>query len=130
MTPREFEIETCNIFFENGFWALRIPKDERGAQPFDVLAIRGSEIYAFDCKVCSTPRLQLTRAEDNQLASMSLLKRRTTAYTGFLAWHEGEIYLIPFRDVEEAIKAGKASIKLVRRYADKWQHLICSGIET
>ena len=102
MTGEQFEVAVCKCLQRKGCWALRIPRNASGAQPFDILAIRGSEIWAIDCKVCSEPRLRLSRIEDNQWLAFDLLKRKTNATCGFCWYHDGKTGFI---DYETAVKA-------------------------
>ena len=112
MTGAAFEAYVCEWFKSHGYWALNIPKNKYGAQPFDVLAIKGGEIWAVDCKVCGEPRLQLSRIEDNQWLAFESLKKRTKAKCGFMCWHDGKMGFLQFEDAVEARNAGKASIRL------------------
>lgn len=109
MTGAEFERYIANLFYKNGFWVLRIPKNERGAQPFDILAIKGNTIYALDCKVCAKKSFPIDRIEDNQWISMEVIKQRTEAVAGFVIYHSDKIYFITY---EEAAKSSCVSIVL------------------
>lgn len=109
MTGAEFERYVADLFQKDGFWALRIPKNERGAQPFDILAIKGNMVYAIDCKVCERNRFPLSRIEDNQWTAMNTMKSKTNALLGFAIYHGGKIYFIKY---EEAIEATEPSIVL------------------
>lgn len=113
MTGREFERYMCKLFDQNGFWALNIPRSESGAQPFDIVAIRGDEVYTVDCKVCSdAPRFPLRRVEDNQLLAFEKVFWRTNAKIGFMVYWSGEIYFLRRADIVKAIENKQASIKL------------------
>lgn len=98
MTGAEFERYVVDLFQKNGFWALRIPKNERGAQPFDILAIRGNEVYAVDCKVCQRKSFPLSRIEDNQWMAMDVMTWKTNAKIGFVVYHEGKLFFIPYKE--------------------------------
>ena len=112
MTGEEFEIIVCNWLKDNGYWALLIPRNKSGAQPFDILAIRNSEIYAVDCKVCSEPRLRLSRIEDNQWLAFESIKKKTSATCGFVWYHEGKTGFIDYEDAVKARDLGLNSINL------------------
>ena len=98
MTGAQFERLFIEHLKDSGYWALRIPCNDRGAQPFDVIAIRGSNILAVDCKVCSQPRFETRRIEDNQRLAFELMQKRTNAWCGFACYHDGNIFMIPFGD--------------------------------
>lgn len=107
-----FENDVCSFYFKLGYWAHRIQKDERGAQPFDVIAIRGRDVIAVDCKVCSRKRFPLSRVEDNQWLSMELMQQRTKAFVGFLCHFGNKVYVLPFSVAKAEREAGAASIPL------------------
>lgn len=109
MTGAEFERLVADLFQKNGFWALRIPKNERGAQPFDILAIRGDVVYAVDCKVCERKYFSLNRIEDNQWISMDVMKRKTNAVLGFVIFHNERLFFVSY---DEAFLSETASIHL------------------
>ena len=112
MTGAEFETQVCKWFKSHGYWALNIPKNKYGAQPFDVLAIKGGEIWAVDCKVCGEKRLPLDRIEDNQWLAFESMTKLTNARCGFMCWHGGKMNFVEFEDVVAIRKTGRASIKL------------------
>lgn len=111
MTGQEFEQWACQWFRNRGYWALNIPKNKFGAQPFDVLAIRGSDIWAVDCKVCSKSRFPLSRVEDNQWLAFDLMQEITNAICGFMCWYNG-LFFIPYSLAKKNRENGNASILL------------------
>jgi len=112
MNWSKFEQIVCEWFAREGYWAHRIARDERGAQPFDVIAIKGIEVIAVDCKVCSRPHFPLSRVEDNQRMAMKIMSARTQAEIYFLCYFKGKVYVIPFDYVEAAFRQGRASLRL------------------
>ena len=80
MTGREFENQVTKKLKEAGYWVLRIPQNETGQQPFDILAIKGKRILAYDAKVLSDGhRFPFDRIEDNQYNAFELMERKTGA---------------------------------------------------
>lgn len=80
MTGREFEDYVCKKLKGAGYWVLRIPQNETGQQPFDILAIKGKRILAYDAKVLSNGhRFPLDRIEDNQYNAFELMEKKTGA---------------------------------------------------
>ena len=114
MTGAEFENVFAKWLFDKGFWALNIPKNKFGAQPFDIIAIKDDFIWAIDCKVCGQNRLDLRRVEPNQLSAFNALRTRTNAHCSFVCWHKNVMYEITFNEVEKGLSKGAASIKLER----------------
>ena len=115
MTGAEFEIALCKAFKSKGFWALNIPRNKFGAQPFDVIAIKRREIWAVDCKVCSTSRLPISRIEDNQWLAFEQMKKLTEANCGFICLYKNELYFIPIELATAAQNMNFASIKLAEK---------------
>lgn len=114
MTGTKFESEFCEILKEFGYWALNIPKNKSGAQPFDVIAIHGTAMFAVDCKVCSRASFPMTRIEDNQWTAFQMANERTNASIGIMAFYNGDIYFLPYGLLCDARSAGVKSIKLTR----------------
>lgn len=112
MTGSDFERYIAEFFKENGFWALRIPKDKRGAQPFDIIAISRDSIYAVDCKVCAKGLFSINRIEDNQWVSMEVMTRRTNAIVGFVIFRDGKVFFVEHKEAKEVVESGRKSIKL------------------
>ena len=106
----KFEQLFCNWLAENGWWAHFLAPNTSGAQPFDVIAIRGNQVYAIDCKTCESDRFSFDRIQENQyLAFKSIMWKSSNVQCGFAIWHKEELFYIPFEDVLTA--TGK-SIKL------------------
>ena len=81
MTPdRAFEERITKMLKEAGYWALRIPPNEAGQQPFDIIAIKGKRILTYDAKLLSNrTRFPLSRIEDNQYNAFELVEKKTGA---------------------------------------------------
>lgn len=102
MTGRNFEDEVAKMLKAAGYWVLRIPQNESGQQPFDILAIKGKRILAYDAKVLSTGnRFPLNRIEDNQYNAFNLIHKKTCAdEIGLLIYCEGFVNpVIKFMDI-------------------------------
>ena len=102
-----FEREVCEILAAEGYWVHFITPDARGAQPFDIIAVKDGRAVAIDCKTCVASRFGISRLEDNQICAF---ERWMACGNGMpVVWvkHDGKIYRIPYG----LIKAEK-SIKL------------------
>ena len=102
MTGREFENCVVKKLHEAGYWVLRIPQNETGQQPFDILAIKGDRILAYDAKVVSNGhRFPLDRIEDNQYNAFQLMEKKTRASEiGLLIYANGTVKpTIRFMDI-------------------------------
>ena len=61
-----FEQEMVKILSENGYWVHFISPDNRGAQPFDIVAVKNGIALAADCKTCEDHIFRISRLEENQ----------------------------------------------------------------
>ena len=64
----EFEKEMAEILAKNGFWVHFIVPDARGAQPFDIIAVKDKKAFAIECKTLVFGRryFSVERLEENQ----------------------------------------------------------------
>lgn len=125
MTGNEFEKYFCSLLQEKGYWALNIPKNSSGAQPFDVIAIKRDDIewkvMAIDCKVCSRGIFQLSRVEDNQWLAFETFSRKIgyeyyngmgSVFIGIMAYYNEKVYFLPYWYLVDCKDCGRSSIKL------------------
>lgn len=109
MTGSEFENIVCKILRAEGDWVLRIPRNEKGAQPFDILSIRRPTALAIDCKVCEANRFPLSRVEDNQWLAFEDFEKRAGC-ASLIILHKRKIYSLPFAHLRLARTMGQASV--------------------
>lgn len=115
MTGREFENLVVKKLHEAGYWVHRIHPDESGQQPFDVIAIKGNKICAYDAKVVSEgKKFPLKRIEDNQLNAFRLFEKKTNgADVGLLIFSDDEkVRFMDIGQINNALWLGKKSIDL------------------
>ena len=117
MTGSEFERKVCQWLKEQGYWALNIPRQKSGQQPFDVIAVKGNCIVALDCKVISgsSERFPLERVEVNQwLAFKSLEDKSPYSVIGLMIWHDKteRMHFVSYKQLKLARKRGESSIEL------------------
>lgn len=112
MTGREFENHVAKKLKEAGYWVLRIPQNETGQQPFDILAIKGTRILAYDAKVLSDGhRFPLDRIEDNQYNAFQLMEKKTGASEiGLLIYAEGKIRYMDISRINTEVWLCKKSV--------------------
>lgn len=69
----KFEQDMCDILAKHGYWVHFITPDARGAQPFDIIAVKDSVPYAIECKTLTYSRRYFTidRLEDNQILAFN-----------------------------------------------------------
>lgn len=115
MTGRQFEDYVVKKLHEAGYWVHRIHPDESGQQPFDVIAVKGNKICAYDAKVVTEgKRFPMKRIEDNQLNAFRLFEKKTNgADVGLLILEEsGKIRFMDIGQINTALWLGKKSIEL------------------
>lgn len=61
-----FEKRVCQELKERGWWVHFFAPDRTGAQPFDIIAVKGGNAIAVDAKTSSTHRFSIDRLEENQ----------------------------------------------------------------
>lgn len=64
-----FELEVCTIMSNLGYWVHFLSPDPRGAQPFDIIAVKNGKARAIECKTLSEDKhyFPIDRLEDNQI---------------------------------------------------------------
>jgi Holliday junction resolvase len=78
-----------------------ISPDRRGAQPFDIIAVKDDLAWAIDCKTCKDHIFRLSRLEDNQVNAFEkwLSCGNRLAYLAVL--HDEKIYMVMYYDLKE-----------------------------
>jgi len=115
MTGRQFEDHVVKKMHEAGYWVHRIHPDESGQQPFDVIAVKGNKMCAYDAKVLTEgKRFPLNRIEDNQLNAFRLFEKKTNgADIGLvILCEDGKIRFMDIGQINTALWLGKKSIEL------------------
>lgn len=67
----KFEQRMCDLLAKHGYWVHFITPDVRGAQPFDIIAVKDGKPYAMECKTLEVSKksFNISRLEDNQILS-------------------------------------------------------------
>ena len=110
MTGKNGEQVLAQDLNAKGFWVKLIPNDARGAQPFDIIAVRQKLVLMLDSKVCGQKRFPMERVEDNQWLAFEKAAKRTCACIGLICWYNGKFYYIPYSQLR--VNIGNASIPL------------------
>lgn len=101
-----FEKEFAQLLSDHGFWVHRL-QDNHNGQPFDVIAARNGDTLVFDCKDCRSDTFYLRRIEENQRSAMELWNKCGNAEGIFaVKYPDGEIFLMPITELEQAEKNG------------------------
>ena len=101
MTGREFEKYVVDWLNDKGFWVHRMAESNTGSQPFDIIALKGNKVCAFDCKVISTkrPYFPFSRVEENQILAFEKLIKcyNGSLKVGFIIYYEGDMYFLSYQ---------------------------------
>lgn len=105
-----FEKRVCALLSANGYWVHFITPDIRGAQPFDIVAIKNGKALAVECKTleASKKSFNISRLEDNQICAFEKwLACGNEMPMVFIEHGEQAIYVCYYKDLRE-----KGTVKL------------------
>ena len=112
----QFERETVAWLSEHGFWAHFITPDERGAQPFDIIASINNYPAAIDCKTSVRPIFPIVRLEDNQKLAFDKWLACGNKEALLFVKHKGTVYSVDYRLLKKKGKVhllnGNEAVKL------------------
>ena len=93
-----FERNLVKRLGELGFWAHFITPDDRGAQPFDVIAVKDGEAWAIECKTLDDKAkfIPLTRLEENQQLAFEKWLNCGNRHAFVAVMHKDRIRLVPY----------------------------------
>ena len=106
-----FERELCGILAQEGYWVHFIVPDARGAQPFDIIAVKDGKALAIDCKTCVAHSFNISRLEDNQIMAFNRWMKCGNPVPIIAVKHNDLIYKIKYNELQE-----RKSIKLTGEY--------------
>lgn len=92
-----FEKELCQILACKGWWVHFITPAPNGAQPFDIIAVKGGSAMAIDCKTSATHIFPYTRLEENQIMAFEKWLACGNEDPFVAVKYNDNIYLIKYR---------------------------------
>lgn len=92
----KFEKEICQRLASKGYWVHFIVPDIRGAQPFDIIAVKNGTAYAIDCKTCVADVFNISRLEDNQVMAFEKWERCGNICPVIIVEHKEDILCIEY----------------------------------
>lgn len=100
----EFERTMVALLAKCGYWVHFISPDARGAQPFDIIAVKDGYPVAMDCKTCADKYFRIGRLEENQIMAFEkwLACGNDTPYIA--VEHNKRIHLIPYTQLKKELK--------------------------
>lgn len=82
-----------------GFWAHFIEPNKQGAQPFDIIAVKNGEAYAFDCKTCIRSVFGIKRLEINQMMSFNKIINHGCHHAYLAVLHDNRVHIVKYEDL-------------------------------
>lgn len=110
---KTFEQEWVEYLRSLGYWTHFMQPSPDGSQPFDVLAIYGNKVLAFDCKTLDGKRFPLSRIEDNQRLAFEALNNVGVTHTYFVVKIDDTAYIVPSQDAIAALDNGVRGIDVI-----------------
>lgn len=95
-----FEREICEILANNGYWVHFLSPDHRGAQPFDIIAVKDGIALAADCKTCESATFSINRLEDNQKFAFEKWMACGNLNPVLFVKHDEKIYLVTYLELK------------------------------
>lgn len=95
-----FERFMCNYLSDKGYWVHFISPDKRGAQPFDIIAVRDDVPVAIDCKTCKDHIFRIGRLEDNQICAFDKWLSCGNRMAYIAVMHDDRLYMIYYSQLK------------------------------
>ena len=92
----DFEKAVCDSFSALGWWVHFIAPDSRGAQPFDIIAVKNGKPIALDCKTSSSHIFNVRRIEENQHMAFQKWMRCNNGIPYIAILYNDDLYMIKY----------------------------------
>ena len=112
-----FEREFCEYLANKGYWVHFIAPDARGAQPFDIIAVKGGEAYAYDCKTSVKPTISIDRLEENQKCAFDKWVACGNTVPRVAVKYKDDIYIVNYKllKMERTVDLKRRAVCLTRK---------------
>ena len=97
----DFENAMVDLLAKQGYWVHFISPDKRGAQPFDIIAVKHGYAVAIDCKTCKDHIFRLGRLEENQILAFEKWIACGNEAAYLAVEHGDKIYMIQYQQLRE-----------------------------
>lgn len=97
----QWEKDFCKLLAGKGYWVHFITPDNRGAQPFDIIAVKAGEAYAYDCKTCADDVFRISRLEDNQIMAFEKWIACGNTNPNIAVLHNDKVYLVSYSHLKK-----------------------------
>lgn len=109
----DFEQRLIKVLAQKGCWAHFLVPDRRGAQPFDVIAVKNGIAYAIDCKTCVAKSISFDRLEDNQIAAFERWLRCGNTMPQIAIEHGDDILIVDYGELKERRRIKLCELKSI-----------------
>lgn len=112
-----FEEEMCEYFANRGFWVHFLVPDSRGAQPFDIIAVKNGRAIAIECKTLADNKRYFTmdRLEDNQMMAFWKWKSTGNPSPIIAIKHHDDVVLIGYEELMH-VHNGRLDMKEAKKW--------------
>ena len=97
----QFERKICEFISKMGYWVHFLSPDNRGAQPFDIIAVKNGRAVVGDCKTSSRKLFSISRLEDNQIMAFEKWAACGNEDPILFVLYDGVTYFIPYSDLKK-----------------------------
>lgn len=97
----QFEREFCDLLAGKGYWVHFITPAANGAQPFDVIAVKGGEAYVYDCKTSVKRKFSIRRLEYNQIFAFERWIKAGNKIPRIAVKYNDRIYIVHYTILKE-----------------------------
>lgn len=104
----EFEKAMVGYLAKQGYWVHFISPDNRGSQPFDIIAVKNGLALALDCKTCKDKIFRISRLEENQIFAFDKWLACGNANPFIAVEHNDKIIMIDYCELK---KKGKINLE-------------------
>lgn len=107
-----FENTMVGILKAGGCWVHFLNPDARGAQPFDILAVKNGKCLAVECKTLreDANNFPMSRIEENQVYAMNRWISCGNASPHIAILHKDDVYLVPYMLVRDRKRVNMESL--------------------
>lgn len=95
----KFEQKVCQMLSRDGWWVHFLSPDNRGAQPFDIIAVKNGNAMAIDCKTCVDNIFRINRLEENQKYAFQKWRDCGNSFAGIYIEHGDRLYIVSYDDL-------------------------------
>jgi len=96
-----FEKRMVDYLSQRGYWVHFISPDNRGSQPFDIIAVKDGLALALDCKTCKDKIFRISRLEENQIMAFEKWLTCGNANPFIAVEHDDRIIMIDYCELKQ-----------------------------